>query len=98
MRESLGMALLERRDELGLSQLQIATRTGMSQTRISNLEVGDTGCTVVHLWQLAEALEVTPVELVERTARAMAVLSDPRMRRIFWLGRARVRAGKLRTE
>lgn len=98
LRDALGFALLERRDELGLSQLQIANRcvSELSQSRIAHLESGDQSCTVDQLWALASALEVTPSELARRIESAYALLKDPDNRRLFWLGRARVRGTTLR--
>lgn len=50
--------------ELGLTQEQFAERSGFSQQYISDLERGRRNPTVVSLFELAQALKSTPVDLL----------------------------------
>lgn len=50
--------------ERGLTQEQFAERSGFSQQYISDLERGRRNPTVVSLFELAQALEATPVDLI----------------------------------
>ena len=55
---------LEGRGEAGLTQEQLAERSGFSQQYISKLEKGERNPTVVTLYELAQGLGVSHVELV----------------------------------
>ena len=48
----------------GLTQEQLAEKSGHSQQYISGLERGARNPTVVSLFELAQALKVTPVDLI----------------------------------
>lgn len=51
----------------GYTQKQLATRIGISQVYISKIERGDArGLTIDKLTKLADALQVTPMELLEK--------------------------------
>jgi transcriptional regulator with XRE-family HTH domain len=47
-----------------MTQEQLAERSGFSQQYISGLENGNRNPTIVTLYELAQALETTPVELL----------------------------------
>ncbi len=49
----------------GLTQEDVAARTGLSQQYLSGLERGKRNPTVITLYELAQALEVKPVELID---------------------------------
>lgn len=65
MRKLVGRNLQRLRRQKGLTQEQFAVRSGFSQQYISGLERGRRNPTVVTLYELAEALGVSHVELVK---------------------------------
>lgn len=64
MRKIVGRNVLAARKALGITQEQLAERSGFSQQYISGLEQGRRNPTVVSLFELAQALDVTPVRLL----------------------------------
>jgi transcriptional regulator with XRE-family HTH domain len=64
MRKLVGLNAARLRKAAGLTQEQLAERSGFSQQYISRLEQGRRNPTVVTLYELAEALGVSHVELV----------------------------------
>ncbi len=64
MRRLVGRNVRRLRLEQGLSQEQLAVRSGFSQQYISGLERGRRNPTVVSLFELAQALEAVPVDLI----------------------------------
>ena len=58
-----GQKIRERRKALGLSQDQLADRMGSSRTEVSRHENGNNEMSVCTLYQYAEALETTPLQL-----------------------------------
>ena len=64
MRKTVGRNVLAARKALGITQEQLADRSGFSQQYISGLEQGRRNPTVVSLFELAQALDVTPVRLL----------------------------------
>jgi transcriptional regulator with XRE-family HTH domain len=64
MRKLVGRNAARLRREAGLTQEQLAERSGLSQQYLSDLERGKLNPTVVTLYELAEALGVSHVELV----------------------------------
>lgn len=64
MRRLVGRNIRLARTKLGLSQEQLAERSGFSQQYISGLEGGSRNPTVVTLFELAQALETSPVSLI----------------------------------
>jgi len=64
MRKLVGRNAARLRKAAGLTQEQLAERSGFSQQYISRLEQGRRNPTVVTLYELAEALGVSHVELV----------------------------------
>lgn len=65
MRKLVGRNALRIRKERGLTQEQLAERSGLSQQYISGLEQGRRNPTIVTLYELATALGVSHVLLVE---------------------------------
>jgi transcriptional regulator with XRE-family HTH domain len=65
MRRLVGNNVKRFRIEAGLTQEQFAERSGFSQQYVSNLERGQSNPTVVTLFELATALGVSHVALVE---------------------------------
>jgi transcriptional regulator with XRE-family HTH domain len=64
MRKLVGRNAARLRDAAGLTQEALAERAGMSQQYISDLERGKCNPTIVTLYELAQALGVSQVELV----------------------------------
>jgi transcriptional regulator with XRE-family HTH domain len=64
MRKLIGRNVRRIRGERGLTKEQFAERSGFSQQYISDLERGRRNPTVVSLFEIAEALGSTPVELL----------------------------------
>jgi transcriptional regulator with XRE-family HTH domain len=54
--------------DLGLSQEAVAERMGVDRAFISSMERGLQNVTLLTVWQLSQALEVRPVELLEEKA------------------------------
>lgn len=64
MRALVGRNFARIRREKGLTQEQVEARSGFSQQYISGLERGKRNPTVITLYELAQALGVSHVELV----------------------------------
>ena len=65
MRRLVGRNFARIRREKGLTQEQMEELSGFSQQYISGLEQGRRNPTVVTLYELAEALGVTPLDLLQ---------------------------------
>lgn len=65
MRKLVGRNVRRIRQAAGLTQEQFADASGFSQQYISGLEGGTRNPTVVTLFELARALGVTPVDLLQ---------------------------------
>lgn len=65
MRKLVGRNFARLRQEKGLTQEQIAERTGFSQQYLSGLERGKRNPTVITLFELAQALGVSHVDLIQ---------------------------------
>ena len=64
MRKLVGRNFARLRREKGLTQEDVETRSGFSQQYLSDLERGRRNPTVITLYELAQALGVSHVELV----------------------------------
>lgn len=65
MRKLVGKNFARIRREKGLTQEQIEERSGFSQQYLSGLERGKRNPTVITLYELAQVLGVSHVELVK---------------------------------
>ncbi|WP_456305561.1 helix-turn-helix domain-containing protein [Gluconobacter albidus] len=65
MKRLVGKNFARLRQEKGLTQEQVEERSGFSQQYLSGLERGYRNPTVVTLYELAQALETTPVEFLQ---------------------------------
>ncbi|MEL6828150.1 MAG: helix-turn-helix transcriptional regulator [Pseudomonadota bacterium] len=65
VRKIVGENFLRIRREKGLTQEQVEELSGFSQQYISDLENGKRNPTIVSLYELAEVLGVSHVELVQ---------------------------------
>jgi len=64
MRKIVGRNVRRIRLEAGLTQEQFAERSGFAQQYVSSLENGRRNPTVVTIYELATALDVTPIDLL----------------------------------
>jgi transcriptional regulator with XRE-family HTH domain len=64
MRKLVGRNAARLRKAAGLTQEQLAERSGFSQQYISKLEQGRRNPTIVSLYELANGLGASPVDLV----------------------------------
>ena len=64
MRKLVGRNVRRLRMERQLTQEQFAVRSGFSQQYISDLERGRRNPTIVSLYELAQALGATPIDLI----------------------------------
>lgn len=64
MRKLVGRNVRRLRLAAGMTQEEYAERSGFSQQYISDLERGRRNPTIVSLFELAQALEASPVELI----------------------------------
>lgn len=64
MRRLVGTNFARIRREKGWTQEQVAERSGFSQQYISGLERGRRNPTIVSIYELAQALEVSYLELL----------------------------------
>ena len=65
MRKLVGRNFARLRREKGLTQEDVEARSGFSQQYLSDLERGRRNPTVITLYELAQALEVSHVALVQ---------------------------------
>jgi transcriptional regulator with XRE-family HTH domain len=65
MRQLVGRNFARLRRSKGLTQEDVEARSGYSQQYLSSLERGRRNPTVITLFELAQALETTVVELVK---------------------------------
>lgn len=68
MRRLVGRNFSRIRAERGLTQEQVAETSGFSQQYISGLEQGRRNPTIVTLFELAHALGVAPIDLIDPNA------------------------------
>lgn len=64
MRELVGRNFARLRQDKELTQEEVAARSGFSQQYISSLERGQRNPTIITLYELAQALGVSHVDLV----------------------------------
>ena len=72
MRRLVGRNVRRFRLDRGLTQEQFATLSGFGQNYLSDLERGRRNPTVVTLWELAQPLGVTPIDLITPDEEALA--------------------------
>lgn len=65
MRKLVGRNFARIRQEKGLTQEEVADRSGYSQQYLSGLERGRRNPTVITLYELGQALGVSPVALLQ---------------------------------
>lgn len=68
--EKLGQLLKGRRRSLALTQADLALRSGLTARYIRKVECGQASPTVSVLVKLADALEISPAELMQQLMEA----------------------------
>lgn len=77
MRKVVGLNVLRLRRELGISQEELSFRSGFGRAYLSGLETGKRNPTVVSLWEIADALEAKPVDLLREPPADDPLAADP---------------------
>lgn len=72
MRKLVGRNVRRLRLAAGMTQEQFAERSGFSQQYISDLERGRRNPTIVSLFELAQALGATPVDLLATEGKSLS--------------------------
>ena len=72
MRTLIGRNVRKYRLQQGLTQEELSARCGFGQNYLSDLERGRRNPTVVTLWEIAQTLGVTPVDLITPDQQARA--------------------------
>jgi transcriptional regulator with XRE-family HTH domain len=72
MRRLVGLNFARLRKEKGFTQERFAETSGFTQQYVSDLERGRRNPTVVTLFHLASALDVTPADLLAEADRSEA--------------------------
>lgn len=66
---AFGRIIREIRKEKGLSQEAFADLAGIDRSYMGHIERGEKNVTLTKIYQLCNALEMTPVEIFERLSR-----------------------------
>ena len=69
MRRLVGSNILRIRQRLGMTQEALAEKSGFSQQYLSGLERGQRNPTIVTLYEIAQALGVSHLDLVRPSRR-----------------------------
>lgn len=64
LNKTFGQIVAERRNLLGISQERLALNSGLDRTFVGKLEAGRHSPSLLSLFKLAQALQVTPDELI----------------------------------
>lgn len=62
-----GKRLREVKLEKGLTQEKLAAITGLHINYVGSVERGERKISLINIWKLAEALEIHPIELFQRS-------------------------------
>ncbi|WP_375462126.1 helix-turn-helix domain-containing protein [uncultured Enterovirga sp.] len=96
MRKVVGLNVLRLRREQGISQEELSFRSGFGRAYLSGLETGKRNPTVVSLWEIANALDAKPVDLLREPAPDdPPATSPPRPKRRGLTKRQAIRASGL---
>lgn len=68
LNEAVGLVLKQARTRAGISQIDLADRAGYTREFISRLENGHIEASIATVFNLAEALKMTPEEFVRRVS------------------------------
>lgn len=81
MRKLVGRNLARLRQERNLTQEQFAARSGFSQQYLSSLERGRKNPTIITIYEIARALGVSHLDLVEPDGVDDAAAPTPKRKR-----------------
>ena len=73
---AFGAAVRRRRSDLGLSQEKLAERAGVHRTYVGGVERGERNISLVNILNLADALDLTAPELMERYEAELRVIEE----------------------
>ena len=62
--KAFGARVQHYRNQLGLSQEKFAEKANVHRTYIGTVERGETNLTLVNIYKLAKALEISPKDLI----------------------------------
>lgn len=62
--KAFGAKVQQYRNELGLSQEKFAEKANVHRTYIGTVERGETNLTLLNVYKLAKALEISPKDLI----------------------------------
>lgn len=71
IKKAFGVALRDTRKKRKLSQLEVSSTSGIDRAYVSEIENGEKNPSIVTLVRLADAMEVSPVEIVKRMAEEL---------------------------
>lgn len=74
IRRVFGRNLKRFREKAGLSQDAVAVRMGVDRAHVSSMERGQQNVTLLTVWHLAQALEVSPAALLETSHESGAMV------------------------
>ncbi|WP_326700946.1 helix-turn-helix domain-containing protein [Streptomyces sp. NBC_01754] len=80
----LAASLRELRKRVGLSQVRLAQRCNMSQTKLSNIETGRVGPSLVDVELILRVLEASPAEVAEVMSLARLANTEWQGKRASW--------------
>ncbi|GAB2717237.1 hypothetical protein GCM10027089_46870 [Nocardia thraciensis] len=72
-RDAVGAAIRRAREAAGMTQDDLAEASGVSRPVIARIELGNSGVQVDRLWDLAEALAMTPSALLADAEHHMPI-------------------------
>ncbi len=72
LKKAFGIALRDVRKKHGLSQLKVSSLSGLDRTYMSDLERGTKYPSLNTIFRLADAMEISPVELIKKTMERLA--------------------------
>ena len=68
-KESFGTSVRKLRESKGLSQEDLAEKAGLHRTYIGGIERGERNLSLLNIWRIADALEVSPSEFFSGSKR-----------------------------
>lgn len=77
MRKVVGLNVLRLRRERGISQEELSFRSGFGRAYLSGLETGKRNPTIGSLWEIASALDATPIDLLQEAESTDPSVMEP---------------------
>ena len=76
-RKAFGVVISRMRVEKGLTQENLSGLAGIARSHLVALENGEKTVRLDTLWRIADALEILPSELIQRTEQESLAETDP---------------------